>query len=162
MPGADQIDQTPQPENVVQLRAELAKLPTEPERKLAGLEAAIKRGALEAADSKPTPPDATTDTSSGAVVTTPKLTQDAAHKIGIALRRKHQLSSELPTDERTAEARGLDLFLGAELLKYANELIGGWFVLRNEYQPLIVGVAGILRRTLGNIEAPAQVQQPAQ
>lgn len=75
------------------------------------------------------------------------LTMEAAKQIGGAIDRLNQIGTGLivkPGDE--AESKALENWLKGELLKYAQQLLGSYFVIKTEYEPLVMGVAGILRR----------------
>jgi hypothetical protein len=88
------------------------------------------------------------------------LTFEAAQKLGGAIQRLSELAAApviTPTSE--AEQKGLVQFLQAELFKYANELVGSWFVMHTEYEPLIGCVASLLSRANGVLSRNAAAQQ---
>lgn len=66
--------------------------------------------------------------------------------IGAYKRLKEIGSSKIINPTAEAEQRGLVQYLHRELLENAEELFGAWVVIRQEYEPLITGVANLLAR----------------
>ena len=51
------------------------------------------------------------------------------------------------TKEGEAELRGHTQFIEATASRHASELLGCWFAVRNEYEPLIRALGMLLKRT---------------
>jgi hypothetical protein len=66
------------------------------------------------------------------------------------LRATHEKSIIDPGNE--AEKVALTEALATGLLTHADELLGCWFAVKDEYEPLTLGLAALLRRS-GNINA---------
>jgi len=84
--------------------------------------------------------------SGGAQVKLVQLSREEAIQLGGALQRLRQLSSlEVKTAAHEAEIRGTHEYLANTLLNHAEEFLGAWFTLRNEYQPLLsaIGTIGV-------------------
>jgi hypothetical protein len=75
------------------------------------------------------------------------LTVEKAGRLALGIRRLAILgSTTIATAQRDAEIRGIQAMLLNELPKYANELVGCWFAVHQEYEPLVEAVASVLRR----------------
>src|SRR5579859_7654569 len=80
--------------------------------------------------------------------TRPKLEFNEAIKIGGALERLAYLSQQsVITREAEAETRGLNQHLDGVAKQYLPELLGAWFVVETEYDPLVGSIAALLRRS---------------
>jgi hypothetical protein len=55
-------------------------------------------------------------------------------------------TSKIETRESEAEKVGLTEHLATGLIRHADELLGCWFAVKEEYEPLTMGMAGLLRR----------------
>jgi hypothetical protein len=76
-----------------------------------------------------------------------RLNVKAATEIGGALERWHALrANKIATPTADAELAGLTEYLANQLLTYAPELLGCWFVVRNEYEPLVNSAFTLLSR----------------
>lgn len=77
------------------------------------------------------------------------LTQQDAIEIAGAVARLDEiknLSALSQTKQIEAEACGLVEFLSKKFIDNAGEFLGCWFAVRLEYEPLIRGLAPVLRR----------------
>lgn len=78
------------------------------------------------------------------------LTYEIAEKIAGALERLHVLQqNKIVSTEIAAEIRGQQQFLADETPKYINELLGCWFTIRREYEPLLTILATMSKRVQG-------------
>lgn len=76
-----------------------------------------------------------------------RLNAALATEIGGALERWHTLRNQaIKTPTSDAEVAGLTEYLANRLLEFAPELLGCWFVVRNEYEPLIGTIATVMNR----------------
>lgn len=76
-----------------------------------------------------------------------ELTEAKASEIAGAIQRLNELGDSTIINPATeAEVKGLRNYLANTLPQYANELLGCWFVMHNEYEPLIQGFAGLFGR----------------
>lgn len=91
-----------------------------------------------------------------------RLTAKDAEQIGGALQRLHELRNQsIQTPTQDAEIAGLVEFLAPRLMEHAHELLGMWYVVRHEYEPLVNNIARILNR-VNVVQAQAQVQKPTE
>jgi hypothetical protein len=75
------------------------------------------------------------------------LTLEVASRLALGIRRLAILNTTtVATANRDAEIRGIQAMLLNELPRYGNELVGCWFAIHQEYEPLVEAVASILRR----------------
>ena len=58
-------------------------------------------------------------------------------------------NKKLVSKERDTETQTAEIFLSATLRAHASEFIGSWLACKDEYEPLMNGVAGLLRRSNG-------------
>ena len=93
------------------------------------------------------------------------LDQETAVKIGGALARLHELTHKsIVEKDDAAERRGNEQFLNRALLEHAHELLGAWFTIRNQYQPLIQGFACLVSQADGviaRIKSAQEASKPA-
>lgn len=88
-----------------------------------------------------------------------RLSTEIAIQLGGALAKVAELENlSIVTKESEAELRGLKSFINDTLHEYANDLLGAWFVVRQEYEPLVNGVSRLLFRA-SSLNAP-QVSAP--
>jgi hypothetical protein len=88
-----------------------------------------------------------------------KLTIDNAQKIAGAFQRLQEIGSGAiiqPGNE--AESKALKKFLSDQMTEYAQDFLTCFFIVATEYEPLVTGVAGLLRRG-GAIAARINQQQ---
>lgn len=86
-----------------------------------------------------------------------------ATEIGGALERWHTLRNQaIKTPTTDAEIAGLTEFLANQLLTHAPELLGCWYVVRNEYEPLVNVVFNVLGRVDGIRMERARIMQERQ
>jgi len=98
------------------------------------------------------------------------LTEEVATQLAGALQRLNELGdSKIINPAHEAEITGTRQYIARELPKYAAELLGNWFVLRNEYEPLIQGFSGLMgragaiinaRNAQNNQQPPAEEGEP--
>lgn len=75
------------------------------------------------------------------------MSEQVATDIAGALHRLNELGDSTILNPATeSEVLGLRKYLANELPKYANELIANWFIMRNEYEPIIAGFNALTRR----------------
>lgn len=80
-----------------------------------------------------------------------KLDYDTCTKIGGALNRLEELkTSKIATKKGETEAMQLVEFLSETLIKHAKELVGCWFVIKGEYEPLIRASVPLFQRLQAN------------
>lgn len=92
-----------------------------------------------------------------------KLDRPKFDQLAVALGRLEdikQLSALSKTREVEAEAMGLVEFLSVQLIDHASELLGCWFVVKAEYEPLCNAVLPIVNRA-NSIIAQRLAQQEA-
>jgi hypothetical protein len=58
-------------------------------------------------------------------------------------------NKKLVSKERDTETQTAEIFLASTLRAHASEFIGSWLACKDEYEPLMNGVAGLLRRCTG-------------
>jgi hypothetical protein len=106
-----------------------------------------KNGGITAA---PTPPRA-------------GLTMEAANQLGGALQRRAELSAlTILTKETEAELRALGSFIAETITDNAAELLGCWFTVRREYEPLLKAFASVAFRVSGILSYPVAAAGPAE
>lgn len=89
-----------------------------------------------------------------------ELTQDVAQQIGGALQRLKEIgSATIISPQFEAEQKGLIQFLNRSLLTYADELIACWLAVQYEYEPLVLGFAGLMSRANGILMRKMQAAQ---
>jgi len=95
------------------------------------------------------------------------LSVKAAQEIGGAMHRLSELRTKAIVESGDAnERRSLEAWLSSALLAHSSELLGCWFVVHNEYEPLIANIGSILRRVDGFMRfadaanAPAPAPEP--
>jgi hypothetical protein len=77
-----------------------------------------------------------------------------------ALHRLSAPQSKLFTKENENQKSTDEAFLNTVLRQHASEFFGAWFAANDEYQPLVNGLAAVLRRSAGiNGAIAAQFQQ---
>jgi hypothetical protein len=92
-----------------------------------------------------------------------ELTEKVATELAGALARLHELGdSKIINPANEAEITDLRRYISATLPQYANELLGNWFVMRNEYEPMIQGFSALLGRAGALINARQAKQQEKQ
>lgn len=75
------------------------------------------------------------------------LTKEKAARMAHAIRRLKILqASKIATANKDAELRGIQTMLLTELPKHADELLGCWFAIHREYEPLVESAAALIRR----------------
>jgi hypothetical protein len=88
------------------------------------------------------------------------LTEKVAVEIGGALQRLEELSGKTIIETAdAAEKRGLEAFLAKTMTEHAQEFVGCWFTIRNQYRPLVQGFAAILQNAstiLSKVNAETQ------
>lgn len=90
------------------------------------------------------------------------LNLEQAGRMAHAIRRRRFLREwTVATAERDAELRGIEAFLAVELNKHADELVGCWFGVHTEYEPLIEVVAALLRRAEDATQRRIAASRPA-
>jgi hypothetical protein len=67
-------------------------------------------------------------------------------------RLQHLRNATIKQVADDAEIKGLLEFLAPAMLDHASEFIGCWFVMHNEYQPLIDGLMPAFRRLLATMQ----------
>jgi hypothetical protein len=65
------------------------------------------------------------------------------------------LNQSVVTSNRDADVKGITEYLKNTFLAHADEFIGCWITLNREYQPLLMGVRGLLNR-IADIDAAEQ------
>lgn len=94
------------------------------------------------------------------------LTADECQKIGGALQRLNEIKNSniiavgAEAKKTEAEARDLIEFLSVTLITHATELIGTWFVVRGELQPLIQALMPLVSRVNANLAAQEKRNTP--
>lgn len=84
------------------------------------------------------------------------ITAEEANKARNAVVRLHALNqTKIVTKDGDAEKRMLSDYLNKFTSQHVDELIGGWFVLRYEFEPLLGALAPIVARL-----TPQQPSQP--
>jgi hypothetical protein len=79
-----------------------------------------------------------------------KLDNKSANEIAGALNRFRALTNyNVLTKEHEAELRGTVEYLNQAWLTHAEELLGCYFIIHNEYEPLISTIAGVAQRVSG-------------
>jgi len=88
------------------------------------------------------------------------LTMEKAARLAGAIRRKKVLMSQkISTAQKDAELRGINALLVTELMNHADELVGSWFGIHNEYQPIVDALTALFARIQQNIDyKKAQVE----
>lgn len=87
------------------------------------------------------------------------LSIETATQIAGAIARLQEIGHSTIIDPKSeAEQKGLQQFLANTLPQHSNELIACWFAVKTEYEPLIQGVQGLLRRATA--AQPKQPEQP--
>lgn len=85
-----------------------------------------------------------------------------AVQMSAAIEELNQLSAEkIITPEKEARQKGLQQFLNDSLAQHADHLLATFIACVTEYEPLLKGIAGVLRRANGmNAELAARQQPP--
>lgn len=92
-----------------------------------------------------------------------ELTQEVAEQIGGALQRLKEIgSSTIIAPQHEAEQKGLIQFLSRVLLEHADEMLACWMAVKVEYEPLVLGIAGVLSRSNGILMRRMQATQAQQ
>jgi hypothetical protein len=87
---------------------------------------------------------------------------DEAIKIRKAFLRLRELSdSKIITKDSDAEKRLLTEYLNKSAVQHFNELMGCWFVVTREYQPLIDALIPLVGRAIQSMQQPAAAPEPA-
>ena len=91
-----------------------------------------------------------------------ELSEQVATEIAGSLHRLNELGDSTIVNPATeAEVKGLRQYLANTLPQYANELIANWFIMRNEYEPLIGGFTALMRRANWALNVEAAARQEA-
>ena len=78
------------------------------------------------------------------------LTFGEANRLGGAYARLRELAQKkVITANDEAEKAGLQTYIKQEVEKWGPELLGTWFVVHTEYQPLLRAINGIVDRIAG-------------
>lgn len=98
---------------------------------------------------------------------TPPLKPEEAMKIAQSFARlQHLRNATIKQVADDAEIKGHIEFLAPQFLEHASEFIGCWFVMHNEYEPLINSLMPLANRVLSLMQqaqaAQAQRSQAAQ
>jgi hypothetical protein len=89
------------------------------------------------------------------------LSMQKANEIAGAIARRFELKgTKIVTKENEAELRGLDQFLSNALTEHVEELLGCWFTIRREYEPLLQTFAQVAYRVGAIINRQAPAAQP--
>ena len=95
---------------------------------------------------------------------TKQMEDKTAVEIGGALARLAELKTKkIVEKDDAAENRGLEKFLQREMVEHAEEFLGCWFTIRNQYQPLIQGFASLIMRAdavIANVRAGKAESEP--
>ena len=79
-----------------------------------------------------------------------RLTSEGAQRLAGALAQLEEVRGRKivqPGDDKII--KGLETFITNNFLKYANDFLGAWFTVQTEYNPLVLSIARVLRRTDG-------------
>lgn len=90
------------------------------------------------------------------------LTQQTVSTAVVALKRLMQLSNQrVVTRDTDAETQAATQLLQRVTFAHANELLGAWQIVHNEFQPLVIGFTALLRRagTMAEQELAARQQR---
>jgi hypothetical protein len=91
-----------------------------------------------------------------------ELTADKAREIIGAIARLGELGSNIIVDASTAaERQALKKWLGEALVEHSGELMGCWVAIRQEYEPLVNALAGVLPRALAITQKRQQRLMPS-
>lgn len=75
------------------------------------------------------------------------LTRKDAIELGGALARWHELrNSTIKTPTSDAELKGLTEHIATTLVEHADEFVGCWFTIRDEYEPVLNLLARVTQR----------------
>lgn len=99
------------------------------------------------------------------------LTADLCQKIGGALNRLNEIKNancvvslhginQNDAKRTEQECRDLIEFLSVTLITHAPELIGCWFVIKGEYNPLIQSLVPLIQRINANLAAQEKRNTP--
>lgn len=81
------------------------------------------------------------------------MTRQLAQALAVAVRRIDQLSNQsIVTKDTEGELDAARQFVSHTVVQHANELIGTWIAMENEYSPLVQGLTGLLRRVNTNTQ----------
>lgn len=99
------------------------------------------------------------------------LTADICQQLGGALARLNEIKdaniivnvhgvSQNDARKTEQECRDLIEFLSVTLIKHAAELVGCWFVVKGEYNPLIQSLVPLVQRVNANLAAQEKRNTP--
>jgi hypothetical protein len=84
------------------------------------------------------------------------LSFETANEIAGALARRQELTSTTILSKDTeAELRGLNQYLTTALANHSEELLGCWFTIRREYEPLLQAFSTVAFRVGAILSRPA-------
>lgn len=92
----------------------------------------------------------------------PKLDEKIVTEIAGALDRIQVLTDKKIVEQGdAAERRGLELFVTNSLRTHAEELLGAWTAVRNQYGPLVRGFAALMMNASQLLTPPTAATPPS-